>query len=72
VWLVGCGAALGVPALVFGAPALVPDAVDCAVTCPVVGCWPEGWAFDAAPAVPGEPVVLAVSEPSSALTLPAV
>jgi hypothetical protein len=30
------------------------------------------WVFDAALAVPGEPVVVPVSEPSNALTLPAV
>lgn len=86
-WPAECEAALGASALVLGATALVPDPlapvlgppalvpdtpVGCAVTCPVVGWWPERCAFDVAPAVPGEPVVLAVSEPSSALTLPAV
>lgn len=39
------------------------------MACPV---WPpEGWVFDAAPAAADEPVV-PVSDPSSALTLPAV
>ncbi|HEY3690128.1 MAG TPA: hypothetical protein VGL46_07470 [Pseudonocardiaceae bacterium] len=40
------------------------------MTCPV---WlPEVWVFDPAPAAPDEPVVVPVSDPSSALTLPAV
>ena len=58
------------PEAALGPPAAVPDApVGCAVACPV---WPpEGWVFDAAPAAADEPVV-PVSDPSSALTLPAV
>jgi hypothetical protein len=66
VWLVELKAALD-------PPEVVPDApVGCTVTCPVAGWLPGMWVFDAEPAVPGEPVVVPVSEPSNALTLPAV
>jgi len=81
-WAVGAEPALGAasapvwlvePETALDPPEVVPDApVGCAVTCPIAGWLPGMWVFDAAPAVPGEPGAVPVSEPSNALTLPAV